>query len=244
LWDLPEVPIQNDVSRGRSLYDGYQRGVGLQFRDLAEKIQRDPDYREARELAGDLTILGSLDLCNIFLIIKFYLPRLAPAHIVEFGSYKGGGAIFMAALARKFLPGCKVFGFDTFAGMPPTDPRVDFHQAGGFAETDLEGLRRYVKHADVRNVEFVQGYFSDTAAAALQRIGAVSLCHIDCDIRSAIECAYDSTRGHMVRGGYWVLNDPLISDCLGAAEAMQDFLIRRDGLNAEQAYPHFVFRQP
>jgi len=31
---------------------------------------------------------------------------------------------------------------------------------------------------------------------------------------------------------------------LGAAEAMEDLLIRRDGLNSEQVYPHYVFRQP
>lgn len=36
----------------------------------------------------------------------------------------------------------------------------------------------------------------------------------------------------------------MVADCLGAAEAMEDLLIRRDGLNSEQVFPHYVFRQP
>jgi hypothetical protein len=44
----------------------------------------------------------------------------------------------------------------------------------------------------------------------------------------------------MVSGGYWILDDPMVSDCLGAAEAMEDLLIRRDGLNSEQVYPHYL----
>jgi Macrocin-O-methyltransferase (TylF) len=244
LLDLPAVPIENTVSRGRSLYDGYRRGVGLQFTDLPRKIFRDPDYSEARELAGSRTILGDVNLCNFFLIFKFYLPRLTAGHIVEFGSYMGGGAIFMALLARKFLPGRRVLAFDTFAGMPPTDRRVDHHQAGAFAGVDLAELRRYAADIGLENLEFVQGDFADTAAPTMQRTGSVSFAHIDCDIRSAIECAYDMTKPHMVSGGYWILDDPMVADCLGAAEAMEDLLIRRDGLSSEQVFPHYVFRQP
>jgi Macrocin-O-methyltransferase (TylF) len=243
--DLPEVPIADSPSRGRNLYDGYRRGVGLQFGGALGKILGDSDFQEARDLCGRRTILGDGNLCNLFLIIKFYLPRLSPGHIVEFGSYRGGGAIFMAALARKFLPGCKVFGFDTFSGMPSTDQRVDYHGMGSFADVDLAELRSYVGKIGLQNnLEFIQGHFADTVAPMLRNLGLISLAHIDCDIRSAIACAYDAAKPYMVSGGYWILDDPMVSDCLGAAEAMEDLLIRRDGLNSEQVYPHYVFRQP
>jgi len=241
--DLPAVPVERIMSRGRSPYDGYQRGVGLQFSDLPKKIIGDPDFKEARELAGRRTILGELVLCNLFLLVKFYLPHLPAGQIVEFGSYMGGGAIFLASLAGKFLPESKVYGFDTFAGMPPTDRRVDHHQAGSFGGVDLAELCDYVEEIGLRNLEFVQGDFADTALATLKRIEPVSLCHIDCDIRSAIECAYNSTKPYMVSGGYWIFDDPMVSDCLGAAEAMEDLLIRGDGMNSEQVFPHYVFRQ-
>jgi hypothetical protein len=245
LSQLPEVAIDAAPSRGRSLYDGYRRGVGLQFYGATQKILYDPDFREARELAGSRTILSDSNLCNLFLIVKFYLPRLPAGHIVEFGSYRGGSAIFMAALTRKFLPECKVLGFDTFAGMPATDQRVDHHRAGSFADVDLAELRNYSATIGLdQHLEFVQGNFADTAMPTMRDIGPVVLAHIDCDIRSAIQCAYDATRPYMVSGGYWILDDPQVSDCLGAAEAMEDLFIRRDCLNSEQVYPHYVFRQP
>jgi hypothetical protein len=46
----------------------------------------------------------------------------------------------------------------------------------------------------------------------------------------------------MIPGGYLVFDDATVSSCLGATEAVEDLLIRRDGLNSEQIFPHFVFR--
>jgi hypothetical protein len=247
LSDLPTPRVENAVLRGRNFFEGYQRSMALGvLPHCVHKIDKDPDYRQARDLAGQRTIVSENNLKNLFLIFKFFLPRLPqPAQVVEWGSYRGGGAIFMASLAQTFLPDCQVYGFDTFTGMPPTDARVDQHGGGGFLDgVDLPELRRYVRSIGLDNLEFVQGDFADTAAPALRRIGPVGLAHIDCDIRSAIACAYDATRPYMVPGGYWALDDPLAPDCLGAAEAMEDLLVRRDELNCEQAFPHFVFRQP
>jgi len=242
--DLPEPSVENCVRKGRNLYEGYQRGIGLAFSNLGTRIAADPDFHRARALAGSRTIVDEAKLANIFLLIKFFLPRLPFGHIVEFGSYRGGSAIFMASLAQKFLPGVEVFGFDTFAGMPATDRAVDAHRAGGFSDVDLTELHRYVEWAGVRNVTFVKGYFEETAAAVLKQQHSVAFCHIDCDIRSAVEYAYDIARPCMVPGGYWVFDDPLSADCLGAAEAVEDILIKRDGLNSEQVDPHYVFREP
>jgi len=54
------------------------------------------------------------------LLVKFYLPRLPFGHIIEYGSYRGGSAFFMAAIAAKYLPRTQVYALDTFAGMPQT----------------------------------------------------------------------------------------------------------------------------
>jgi hypothetical protein len=242
--DLPEPSVENSVRKGRNLYEGYQRGIGLAFSNLGARIAADPDFGRARTLAGSRTIVGDANLANIFLLIKFFLPRLPFGHIVEFGSYKGGSAIFMATLAQKFLPGVQVIGFDTFGGMPATDHAVDAHRAGSFSDVDLTELCQYVEEAGLQNLRFVKGYFEETAAATLQQQGTVAFCHIDCDIRSAVGYAYETTRPHMAPGGYWVFDDPFVADCVGAAEAVEDLLIRRDGLNSEQLYPHYVFREP
>jgi hypothetical protein len=242
--DLPDPGVEQSVRNGRNLYEGYQRGMGLQFSNLGARIAVDPDFYHARALAGDRTIIGDASLANIFLLFKFFLPRLPLGQVVEFGSYKGGSAIFMAALAQRFLPAVQVIGFDTFSGMPTTDRAVDAHGPGGFSGVDLTELRQYVEWLGLLNLTFVQGYFEKTAAAVLQQQGRIALCHVDCDIRSAVEFAYDVTKPYMVPGGYWIFDDPFTADCIGAAEAVEDVLIKRDRLNSEQLYPHYVFREP
>jgi Macrocin-O-methyltransferase (TylF) len=242
--ELPSVNVRNKFYRGRNPYDGYQRGLGLAIPGIAEKLKMDMDYQEALQAASGRTIVSENNLANIFMLIKLFLPRLSFGHIVEFGSFRGGSAIFMALLAEKFLPNAQILAFDTFSGMPSTDKAVDFHNVGDFQGVDLPELRQYVEEIGLRNLHFVQGNFEDTASHAVKEIQRVALCHLDCDIRSAIQSAYDTTRQYMVPGGYWVFDDPLQPTCLGATEAVEDLLIRRDSLNAEQIWPHPVFRQP
>lgn len=241
---LPDVPVPDEIRRGRNPHEGYQRGIGLDLAETNTKIKMDPDFHQARELAGSRTIIGDDSLANLFLLLKLYVPRLIPGHIVEFGSYRGGSALFIASVARRFLPEARVLAFDTFEGMPVTNRTIDLHTAGDFTDVDLPELRRYAAQAGLDNLEFVQGRFEDTAADRLKTLGAVALCHIDCDIRSGIETAYTATKPHMVPGGYWVFDDPLVPTCLGAIEAVEDLLIRGDGLSAEQVFPHLVYRKP
>src|ERR1043166_5320186 len=128
-------------------------------------------------------------LMNLFLLFKFFLPKIGLGHIVEFGSYKGGSAIFMAYLAQRFLGEVNVYGFDTFAGMPPTDHGIDLHRAGDFQDINLEELRQYVAQLGLTNLHFVQGRFEETVPATLETVGPLAVVHIDCDIYSAVDIA-------------------------------------------------------
>jgi SAM-dependent methyltransferase len=242
---LPELPaIPNVLERGRRVHEGYQRGAGLQFGDLARSIEADPVYRRAMKAADGRSILGDHNRYNLFLILRFFLDRVPHGHVVEFGCYKGGNAIFMASVARDLLPGMRVLGLDTFEGMPETDAHRDAHHPGDFGDVDLAGLEAHVKRLSLTNLEFRKGLFQDTAREALEDLGGVALAHVDCDIHSAVACAYESVRPYMVPGGYIVFDDATVSTCMGATEAVEELVIRRDGLSAEQIYPHFVFRAP
>ncbi|MFL2783217.1 MAG: hypothetical protein ACJZ9G_13470 [Rhodospirillales bacterium] len=70
------------------------------------------------------------------------------------------------------------------------------------------------------------------------------LVHIDCDIHSTITYCYESIKKYFVNGAYIVFDDCLYSHCLGAFEAVEETLIKQDGLNAEQNSPQLVFRYP
>ncbi len=245
-----EFPLQLEeqgLRKGRSIRDGYARGWGLEFGELRNSVLDDPIYREAMELAQGRTIQAENCRMNLFLLAKYFLPRIVDestgGSIVEFGSYRGGSAIFLASVCRSLGLNVKVFGLDTFEGMPPTDKGVDAHNAGDFAGVDLNELRAYVQNSGLSDhLEFVAGIFEATAPALLTRIPPLLLAHIDCDVYNSVAFAWDVVGPYMANGGYVAFDDAHVSSCLGATEAVEDLAIRRDGLNCEQIWPHFVFR--
>jgi predicted O-methyltransferase YrrM len=180
---------------------------------------------------------------NLFLIMRFFLRNAEPGHIIEFGSYKGGNAIFMAYLASQLHPAVRVYALDSFVGMPAVDKGVDAHNEADFHDVDLEEVREYVEQIGLNNIEFVKGLFEETAGSVLEKAHRIALAHIDCDILSSVKFAYETVKPYMCHGGYLVFDDANTSSCIGATEAVEDFVIRRDGMNSEQIYPHFVFRR-
>jgi len=236
--------MSGDSLHGRTLKDGYIRGCGLEFGNLGELCTADPLFAHAYGLTKHRTAVTDNNLRNLFLLIKFHLPRLPRGHIAEFGSYRGGSAIFMAIVAHELWPGTKVYAFGSFAGMLQADARRDAHKAGDFGETSEEEIRIFAEKSGVGNLELVKGMFDESIPRALPSIGRLRLSHIDCDLYDGVVASYEGSKTKMVPGGYIVFDDPLVSSCLGAFEAIESLVIRRDGLYAEQVFPHLVYRTP
>jgi len=240
---LPELKgISKEIRHGRNVYEGYQRGLGLQFLGLKEKVLEDPLYKEALAVAEDRTIMSQENRMNIFLLLRFFLDKIPFGHIIEYGAYRGGSAIFMAYVVKKLYPGMKVFALDSFEGMPQTDKNVDAHNVRDFSDVNMDELQTRVDALNLDNLVLVKGFFENTSDSVMAQAGKISLAHIDCDIAQAVKYAYDSVKPFMVNGGYIVFDDATVSSCIGATEVVEDLLIRRDGLNSEQIWPHFVFR--
>jgi hypothetical protein len=244
-----EFPLKLEgqaLRKGRSIHDGYARGWGLEFGGIREFVLDDPIYQDAMALAQGRTIQAENCRMNLFLLAKYFLPHLlaeSSGSIVEFGSYRGGSAIFLASVCRSLGLNVKVYGLDTFEGMPPTDKGVDAHDAGDFSGVDLNELRAFVESSGLSgHLEFIQGIFEATAPALLAEASPVLLAHIDCDVYASVAFAWETVKPYMASGGYVAFDDAHVSSCLGATEAVEDLAIRRDGLNCEQIWPHFVFR--
>lgn len=242
LPSINTLGVSSGIRNGRNVAEGYQRGWGLQFAGVREKILSDPLYRDAISIAQDRTIMSELNRMNIFLIMRFFLDKLAHGHIIEYGSYRGGNAIFMAYVAKHLFPNVKIYALDTFCGMPATDKEVDAHSQGDFSDNDIERLKERVDSLGLDNLVLVKGLFEETNSRVMEEAKKIALAHIDCDISSAVRFSYDSVKPHLIEGAYIVFDDAAVSSCIGATEAVEDLLIRRDSLNSEQIWPHFVFR--
>jgi predicted O-methyltransferase YrrM len=239
---LPEFHVANELRKARSLLDSAQRGWGLQFTDLKHKILADHLYNDAYDLAKDRTVVHEMNRMNMYLILRFFMLRIPFGHIVEYGTYLGGNAIFMAYVVKKLYPGMRVYALDTYEGMPATDKSIDMHSKGDFIEANYDSLLEYKNSLGLDNLVLVKGLFQDTNDHVMKDAKNIALAHIDCDVIDGVKYAYDHVKPHMVRGGYIVFDDATVSSCLGATEAVEDLVIRRDGLNSEQIWPHFVFR--
>jgi hypothetical protein len=231
------------VVKGRNLRDGYSRGWGLQFGDLVQKVHNDPVYRNAFTLAQGRTIQAEQCRMNLFLILRFYLGKLATGDIIEFGSYRGGSAIFMASAAKAIGLDSHIWALDTYEGMPETDHNLDLHRKGDFKDVDYDELVAFARANALDNLTFVRGTFERTIPEVLEKARPMALAHIDCDIYSAVAYSYEAIKDRMLEGGYIAFDDAHYSSCLGATEVVEDLAIRRDGMNCEQIYPHFVFRR-
>lgn len=229
---------------GRNLHDGYVRGTGLAYGALVTLIRAESDYQEALRMVDGRSICQEHRLMNLYLLIRFYATKLSTGDIIEFGSYRGGSAIFMAALAKRYLPHATIWALDTFEGMPDTDAKVDMHQRGDFQDVDFGWLKTYVSTLGLRNLKFIKGLFEQTLDGVLAQARRLVLAHIDCDIQSAVLYTWKGIKPHMISGGYVVFDDATEASCMGATEAVERELIQKGGLCSEQIYPHYVFRYP
>ena len=247
---LPEMRhITPGWRGGRNPLEGYQRGCGLRQEEpggLFHRVHNDPEFIEARSCLqppGEpgSTVVWLPRLMNLFLLFKFTLPLLPKGDVVEYGCYKGGSALFMAKLAQRFLPGAHVYGFDTFEGMPETDSNIDAHRAGDFKDNDLSKIEAVRDRLGLTNLTFVKGLVQDTADKTLAG-KKIALAHIDLDIYSGCAFSYDVSRLRMVPKGVFVFDDATEPSCIGATQVVEELVVRRDGLNSEQIWPHFVYR--
>lgn len=244
IFDENCYPIR--ISNGRDIGAGHLRGCWLEFANLvAERISHDPVFVDAMRAATDRgSLLPANKLGNLFLIIRYAMGNPA-ANIYEFGSYMGGSAVFMATVLKHLGRQGKVYAFDTYEGMPDTDPVRDLHRKGDFADTRFDGLRDYIRDHDLEShIVLVKGRFDETLPGILATVGAPGLLHIDCDIYEPIKYVIRTCLPHLLPASHIVLDDPLHGSCLGAFDAVQEVLIRELELTAEQAYPHLVFRYP
>lgn len=243
--DLAGLHIDSaeSVCSGRNVTAGYARGWGLEYGGMDKLIAADPIYQESLEMARSRSLLLEHKLMNLFLIMK-YGVRDGEGDFVEFGSYRGGSAIFMANVARRLGLHGTVYALDSYAGLPPTNDVLDLHSAGNFSDAACEELERAIGELCLVNIRVVKGLFSDTTPGVLRNIKSIQLAHIDCDIHDAVKYCLDAVMSKMSKlGGYVVLDDPLHGSCLGAMQAVEDWLIE-NSLHAEQAYPHLVYRYP
>jgi O-methyltransferase len=162
----------------------------------------------------------------------------------ECGVYKGGSAMLLAGLLPKGRDTCLRL-FDTFEGMPETDPDRDIHRAGDFADTSVEAVRKRVLAAtsDASRVTLHPGFIPQTFAGLED--DHIAFAHLDVDIfRSMWDCC-QFIYPRLVTGGFMVIDDYGFASCPGTRQAIDEYFADKPEIPlviwAGQA---IVFRSP
>ncbi|HSX26952.1 MAG TPA: class I SAM-dependent methyltransferase [Chlamydiales bacterium] len=116
---------------------------------------------------------------------------------LEFGVCSGKTINFIAALN----PRKKIFGFDSFEGLPE-DWRAECKK-GAFSFKQPNFLPPVLN-----NVELIKGWFSDTLPAFLEtHEGPVAFVHIDCDLYSSTSCVFQNLKDRIQPGTIIVFDE-------------------------------------
>jgi predicted O-methyltransferase YrrM len=211
------------------------------YRAIRDGVVRDdPLYRAAIAASGGRSLVLPQKLECLFLFIRDELKTLDTQDIVEFGSFKGGSALFMAHLLRELYPQARLYACDTYEGMPETSPAHDLHRAGDFAACDLPGFVARRDELGLTNLDIVKGRIEDTfVTLASPKFG---LAHIDVDIYSAVSFGQKAAWERMTDGGLIVYDDAEYPTCLGATHAAVEFMTERK-LLPDQVWPQWVIRK-
>lgn len=122
-----------------------------------------------------------VDKVRCFMIYQYAKQAISiPGDVAEVGVYKGGTARLLARIFENYRK--DVHLFDTFSGMPRSNPILDFHKKGDFADTSLDEVKLYLQ--DCSNVYFYAGIFPSTTSSIRDK--TFCLVHIDADIYKSV----------------------------------------------------------
>jgi len=138
-------------------------------------------------------------------------------NMAEIGVYRGASA-FVAGKAVDFSK--KFYLFDTFEGLPKTDPKNDpYWKEGDMDEPDYQEVKNFLSQDCF---SFHKGYFPETA----KEIGIdekFAFVHIDGDIYQTTVDACKFFYPRMSLGAYMMFDDYGFLSCPGVKKAVDDF---------------------
>ena len=154
--------------------------------------------------------------------VLYTLARQActvPGDFLEAGVYRGGTARLLKRLLES-APGARTLHlFDTFAGMPETDPERDLHNKQDFADTSLDAVSAFVGKEPW--LEYHPGFMPDSFRGHEARRFAFA--HVDVDIYRSIYDCCEFIYPRLNNGGLMLFDDYGVASCPGARAAVDAF---------------------
>lgn len=177
------------------------------------------EFATAHHKVAGHTIV-SVDRCRVLWKLAKQALQV-PGEFWECGVYRGGTASLLADVAQSSAVPPKFLRlFDTFNGMPPSDPEKDRHQEGDFADTSIDKVKMLLD-GYAPYVEFHKGTLPETFVGTSAY--KIAFAHIDVDIyKSVMDCCQWIFPG-LSHGGFMIFDDYGFPTTPGCREAVDTY---------------------
>ena len=228
------APAEKLVAIGsarRPLKRVVQRSLERRGLVLAKTVTEDRTQRlEGRIWPLDaVTMVGRPRLDDLQRCVEEVVARDVPGDCIETGVWRGGASMLMRAVLNAHgARDRKVWLADSFAGLPPPDPRYPADTDGTFhlherLAIPLEEVQENFARFGLldESVVFLKGWFADTLPRT--KDVAWSLIRLDGDMYQSTMDALTNLYDQLAVGGWVIVDDYAIPAC---RDAVTDF--RRD----------------
>ncbi len=201
------------LEENRHFYDATPRP--LCYRDL------EPDFATLRDRVRRHTLVSEDRLALLHQLTR--QARSVAGDLVEIGVYRGGTALLMAETLGDSTQ--QLHLFDTFCGMPASNPVIDLHRSGDFADTSIEAVSALL--SDHANVHLHPGLFPDSLPRdwANKRFALV---HVDVDIYASALACCRFFYPRLSPGGAMIFDDYGFPSCPGVRLAVDEVCRHRN----------------
>jgi O-methyltransferase len=210
----------------RNLVKGAFSSIGfeLQLKNPAKLLQpweTDPCFKMLFAESEDRTVVDKVRCFILYQLIK--QTNSLAGDVAEVGVYKGGTAKMISSLVAGTTK--QVHLFDTFSGMPLTNPEKDnYYREGFFNDTSLNSVQKFLRNC--KNIKIYPGTFPQTATEVLDR--RFCFAHVDVDIYQSTLDACNFFYPRLEKGGILLFDDYGFLDCDGEKQAVDEFFKSRD----------------
>lgn len=178
---------------------------------------------------------------------EFISANAVPGDYVEFGLYRGGTFVPAHRLAERHRPEMRLFGFDSFEGLPEPGAADKGGQfSDGMYSCSKEEFERILRSANIlpESVTLIEGWFNRSIAGrepADFGIGEIALANIDCDLYESTVPVLDFLAPGLQQGTILLFDD---WNCFRASGghgqrlAVSEWLERNPDLGIETWHPY------
>jgi predicted O-methyltransferase YrrM len=201
--------------------------------------------RAQRNRPQDLVPAADLQRCfsDALALLREKAGSTDVGDYLEFGVYYGSSTLSMwRALTEGGFDGVRLFGFDSFEGLPESAAHEDGGEwaPGQFAMSERRTRRRLMEEGvDPSRLHLVPGWFDDTATDATARrlgIERAGVVLVDCDLYSSTRTALAFVHPRLSRHTVLLFDDWTTSDLhekdMGEKRAFEEWLEEHPELEA------------